>query len=313
MRNSGPASNNRSTPGGYGGSGSIMPPQSTGYNNPSGGYRGGRGGAYNNRGGGMNNASGYNRPFQQKTGSGFPRSQMGGFQGSPMGGVQAYGGFQNPSGTMNGMRGGAMGMHGGSGSMMGLPMNGMDMGAMGAMGMGMGMGMGMNIPQMGTAMGMQGTRRSLTYLSTTSVGASGSSVSPEARYTSSALQAKKCSPSGLTDSSPPATLLRGGLSPGIAPNLTSIWATYNQYPSPASNPPLARFHSPGAAPVTNFPRAHSDAKLKRKSSSTGPSGFQGYQTHYNPAMFNQKQQEPQTGAAADASWNPHGAKRTRQE
>ncbi|KAL8722236.1 MAG: hypothetical protein Q9225_001223 [Loekoesia sp. 1 TL-2023] len=40
----------------------------------------------------------------------------------------------------------------------------------------------------------------------------------------------------------------------------------------------------------------------------GQGGFQGNQAHYNPAFFNQ-----QASGSGDASWNPHGAKRTRQE
>lgn len=40
----------------------------------------------------------------------------------------------------------------------------------------------------------------------------------------------------------------------------------------------------------------------------GQGGFQGSQPHYNPAFFNQ-----QGNVSGDASWNPHGAKRTRQE
>ncbi|KAL8781503.1 MAG: hypothetical protein Q9213_005976 [Squamulea squamosa] len=43
----------------------------------------------------------------------------------------------------------------------------------------------------------------------------------------------------------------------------------------------------------------------------GQVGFQGNQAHYNPAFF--PQQGQQVGASPDASWNPHGAKRTRQE
>ncbi|KAL9587227.1 MAG: hypothetical protein Q9212_000386 [Teloschistes hypoglaucus] len=42
----------------------------------------------------------------------------------------------------------------------------------------------------------------------------------------------------------------------------------------------------------------------------GQVGFQSSQAHYNPAFFGQ--QGPQA-SSGDASWNPHGAKRTRQE
>ena len=41
----------------------------------------------------------------------------------------------------------------------------------------------------------------------------------------------------------------------------------------------------------------------------GPGGFQGGNAQFNPAFFSQGQ----SGAGGDPSWNPHGAKRTRQE
>lgn len=41
----------------------------------------------------------------------------------------------------------------------------------------------------------------------------------------------------------------------------------------------------------------------------GPGGFQGGNPQFNPAFFNQGQ----AGGPSDSSWNPHGAKRTRQE
>ncbi|KAL8991478.1 MAG: hypothetical protein Q9177_000102 [Variospora cf. flavescens] len=41
---------------------------------------------------------------------------------------------------------------------------------------------------------------------------------------------------------------------------------------------------------------------------TGQGGFQPNQAHYNPAFFNQ-----QASGSPEATWNPHGAKRTRQE
>lgn len=74
---------------------------------------------------------------------------MGGFQGSPMGGMQQYGGFQNRGGMMGVMRGGTMGMRGGRGGMGPNAMMGMPMGNMGMGGMGMGM------PQVGMQ-GMHG-------------------------------------------------------------------------------------------------------------------------------------------------------------
>lgn len=42
-------------------------------------------------------------------------------------------------------------------------------------------------------------------------------------------------------------------------------------------------------------------------------GGMGMQAHYNPAFFAQQQQGQQSGGSGDANWNPHGAKRTRQE
>ncbi|KAF6237029.1 hypothetical protein HO173_004908 [Letharia columbiana] len=42
-------------------------------------------------------------------------------------------------------------------------------------------------------------------------------------------------------------------------------------------------------------------------------GGMGMQAHYNPAFFTQQQQGQQGGSSGDANWNPHGAKRTRQE
>jgi hypothetical protein len=41
----------------------------------------------------------------------------------------------------------------------------------------------------------------------------------------------------------------------------------------------------------------------------GAGGFQGGNAQFNPAFFNQGQ----AGGGGDSSWNPHGAKRTRQE
>jgi len=43
----------------------------------------------------------------------------------------------------------------------------------------------------------------------------------------------------------------------------------------------------------------------------GSPGFQGVQQHYNSAFF--PQQAGQSAIMGDSSWNPHGAKRTRQE
>ncbi|MCJ1473443.1 hypothetical protein MMC13_002094 [Lambiella insularis] len=58
-------------------------------------------------------------------------------------------------------------------------------------------------------------------------------------------------------------------------------------------------------------RALVDSTLRCKLFNTGSPGFQGTQSHYNPAFF--QQQGAQSGGMGDSSWNPHGAKRTRQE
>ena len=281
-----------------------MQSQNIGYNN-SGGYRGNRGGGYNNRGG-MNNMGGYNRGgFQQPMTGGF----QGGFQGSPMGGMQPYGGFQNRGGMAGGMRGSPMGMRGGRGGigngMMGMPMNGMGMGAMG--------GMGMNMPQMAGGMGIQGMPSSYNYSNTNPFGYHGLSATRAVQYTSTAPQAQYTSvaPQGQQYSrpapaSPSTPEKRGRIAPGMNSNHNSAWAHYTQYsPAPASPPPAYSTQAPTPGNIT--PPSTSSAALNRTSS------WIGNQTHFNPAFFPQQNQGQQGSASPDANWNPHGAKRTRQE
>ena len=274
-----------------------IPSNNLGYNN-SGGYRGNRGGGYNNRGG-MNNMGGYNRGgFQQPMTGGF----QGGFQGSPMAGMQPYGGFQNRGGMAGGMRGGPMGMRGGRGGMgngmMGMQMNGMGMGAMG--------GMGMNMPAMGAGMGMQGMPTSYNYSNTNPFGHPhpGFSATPAVQYQSPAPQAQHY-PGPPADSS--STTSHRTIAPGINGNPNSAWASYTQYSSAAASPPPA-YSTQAPIPGGNVtPSSTSRAALNRTSS------WAGNQTHFNPAFFPQQQQGQQGSASPDANWNPHGAKRTRQE
>lgn len=311
MRNNAPANNNRSTPGAYGGTG--ITPQNTGYNN-AGSYRGNRGGGYNNRGG-MNNTGGYNRGgFQQPMTGGF-QGGMSGFQGAPMGGMQPYGGFQNRGGMTGSMRAGPMGMRGGRGGMngmMGMPMNGMAMGAMS--------GMGMSMPQMNAGMGMQGMRGFYNHPSLNAHGRHGSPAfgpvwpthpatpagwvpAPAAQAGSSTFPASQARPYPPSESGPACFSFphdRGG-APRSSSDPSSTWASYTRYSPSAASPSLIHF----SPPATAAPSQPSTA-LNRISSSTGT------QPHFNPAFFPQ-QQPGQQSPTGDSNWNPHGAKRTRQE
>lgn len=303
-RNNAPASNNRSTSGSYGSPGAGgAGGTSQSFSHGSGGYRGNRGGGYNNQGRGMNNMSGYSRGgFQQPVTGSFQGSGMGGFQGSPMGGMQSYGSFQNRGGMMGGLRGGPMGMRGGRGGMnpsgmMGMPMTGMGMGAMG--------GMGISMPQMNGGMGMQGMQGSHFQPHMNAVGLYGLSASPVGQSSPSIPQTMHYSHSASTSLPPP--LVRGRPTPpkGSAPS--SAWADYMQYsPSPASSSPT-HLSSHLKAPGTASPPSQQSTPLAGESSLTGT------QAHYNPAFFAQQQQGQQNSSSGDASWNPHGAKRTRQE
>ena len=284
MRNNG-SGTNRSSSGGYSSSG---PPPQSNYNN--GGYRG-RGGGYNSRGGVQ--AGGYNSRgggFQQPMGQNFtPGSMNGGFQGGPMSGIQPYNGFNNRGGVMGNMRGGNMGMRGGRGGMnngmMGMPMGGMGMPPMGAMAMGM--------PQMGAGMGMQGMQYN-DFLRNPA-GPSQQQYFP------------------FTRSSTPTTgsiTLRNSVSYSAAGlPVPRFGNTFAWSPSRvSSSPPLPCLSASAVQPESN-----QDGRLKRKSSDSGPVGFQGPGAHYNPAFFPNQQGGGPAGGAVDAHYNPHGAKRTRQE
>ena len=272
----------RSTSTGYTNPGGMSggPPQQSGYPS-SGGYRG-RGG-YNNRGS-ASNGGGYARSgFQQPIAGNFQPPVMNGFQAAPMGAMPSYGGFQNRGGMMSGMRGNSMGvMRGGRGGMsngmngmMGMPLGGMNMGGMsGQMG-----GMAMGMPQMGVGMGMQGMPGYFT------------SASIDHNPSSTWL--------------PPPNVWQGNsmgpsqsIGPAAYPHATASGAYYGV--QPIGHQFVEAKHGPDEGSM-----------LKRESSVLGSPGFQGAQPHYNPAFF--PPQGVQGGGMGDTSWNPHGAKRTRQE
>lgn len=291
-------------------------------NNSGGGYRGNRGGVYNNRGAGMNGMPGYNRGgFQQPMAGGFQGAQMGAYQGAPMGGMPSYGGFQNRGGMIGGMRGGAMNMRGGRGmspnGMMGMPMGNMGMGGMNAQMGGMGMGM----PQMGAAMGMQGMQASHNYPYTNPAGQYPSSAiptrpiyastPPAGLYTSPAIPAGQYSSTGPGEY--PSNV--AGDFGNMHPPRGSNWAGPSQsVPSAPSLPPAHFSSQPVASMTGNNPAfAEQSGSLNRTTSHAGPTGFPGAQPHYNPAFFPPSQIGQQNVAGGDSAWNPHGAKRTRQE
>lgn len=275
---------NRSTSGAYNNTGAAggLPQQQTGYNSNA-GFRGNRGGYNNNRSNGMPNVGGYNRGgFQQPMTGGFQATPMTGFQGSPMTNMQSYGGFQNRGGMMGGMRGGQMGMRGGRGGMIGMPMGAMGMGGLpGQMG-----SMGMGMPQMGAGMGLQGMQGQFSYPSTTSTTSGQYTPLPNPiRYNPNVSYSNNAR-------SMPAPVKTGAQS-----------TSRSAYPSPTYSVASAAVH-------TLLP--DQKGKLKQASSPLGSTGFQGAQPHYNPAFFQQQQGTQGTGVG-DSSWNPHGAKRTRQE
>lgn len=245
--------------------------------------------------------SGYNRGgFQQPVTGSFQASGMGGFQGSPMGGMQSYGGFQNRGSMVGGMRGGSMGMRGGRGGMnpsgmVGMPMTGMGIGAMGGMGMGM--------QQMNGGMGMQGMQGSHFPPHMNLFGLCGFPASPVGQSIPSTTQAMHFSFLGSTSLPPP--LIRGQHTLPTAPS--SAWAHDTQYsPSSACSSPQ-RLSSHTEAPGT------ASAPSQQSIAPAGESSLTGTQAHYNPAFFAQQQQGQLSGSSSDANWNPHGAKRTRQE
>lgn len=302
-----------------------MSSQQVGFNmnNSSGGYRGSRGGGYNNRGGGMNNMPNYNRGgFQQPMTGSFQGAQMGGFQGAPMGGMQSYGGYPNRGGMMGGMRGGAMNLRGGRGGMSPNGMMGMPMGNMGMGGIGAQMGMGMGMPQMGAAMGMQGMQASHNYPSTSTAGPPPSSITTARPvYGSNQYVGQYASPviaTGQYSSSrtPSGYLSNAGGSFGkTPPPLIPKWASLTQYSPLVPSPSPARFLSQpiASAAAINHASPEQSGILNPSKPYAGQTGFQGTQAHYNPAFFPQSQQGQQNVGAGDSPWNPHGAKRTRQE
>lgn len=277
---------------------------SFGMNNMGGGYRGGRGGYNSNRGGGMNNMGNYNnRSFSGPMGgpTGYQNPPMGGFQPPQMGGMQQFGGFQNRGGMMGGMRGSPGGIRGGRGGMgatgmMGsMPMGAMAMGGMpGQMG-GMGVGMGMGMGQMG-GMQMQGMHG---FNNPPIIGTSG--------YTSAVGGTVQSPAIHYHWNNQPASM-GGRLYPVPAA------ASYPSQPSSHySSQPSSSFSSQGSqgprtpyTPISPF----QSVTLKRSASLSGQPGFPGPTPHFNPAFFQQGQQ---AGNAGDGNWNPHGAKRTRQE
>lgn len=313
-----------------------------GMNNMGGSYnnRGGRGGGYNNRGN-MNNMNySQNRSFSGPMGGGFQGNPMGGgFQGGPMGGMPSYGGgFQNRGGMMGGMRGGGGGMRGGRGGMGGPnPMM-----AMGGMPSGMG---GMPNPMGGMGMGNMGMQ-GMTGFSHQSASASPTSSLGYKRNRTGPMAQGQAYPAYGVQAPPASNAHMPGPVPGRAP------ASHNPYqphmpgsnhsaqqrhphplpqhpPTPkhgysyTSSPPrqTSSRHTPSyqtqSPPTTSLYYSsspnrvqdrHSPEKLKRDRAS-GQAGFGG-PPHFNPAFF---QGGGGGGAGGEGNWNPHGAKRTRQE
>ena len=275
-----------------------LPSQQTGFNNSGGGYRGNRGGGYNNRGGG---GASYNRGgYQPPAAGGFQGGAMGGFQNAPMGAMPQYNSFQNRGGMMGGMRGNSMGMRGGRGGMgpggmMGMPMGNMGMPTMGAQMGGMGMGM----PQMG----MQGMPSfpvnpsppiSGQYMPQT--GSLGGLLPPTGPAGQSSTHGIAMSPGTGVEGVP----TNAPTPPGSHANPVQYSTSALPYPA---TPPLPSVGMP--ANFLNSSTSQQSSALKRKLSITGQGGFQGNQAQYNPAFFQ--------GQGGDGGWNPHGAKRTRQE
>ena len=284
-------SSNHDRTSGFRGGGNNLQPSGYISNNSGGGYRGNRGGGYNNRGGGMNATSSYNRGYQQPMTGGFQGPPMSGFQG--MGGAQSFGGFQNRGGMMGSMRGGSVGMRGGRGGMNGNGMMAMPMGGMGMGNMGTQMGgLGMGMPQMAAGMGMQGMQSFQNPLTATGPG--------QYPYTSTSIA--------------PTTydVFFNG-----SPDMSASWANrsgYTQFPASGNtyDSPPYRVNASSIAAVPSS--VQQSSALTRIATISGQGGFQGNQAHYNPAFFS-PQQPGQSGVVtgvADASWNPHGAKRTRQ-
>lgn len=218
-----------------------------------------------------------------------------------MGGMQPYGGFQNRGGMMGGIRAGAIGMRGGRGGMGVNGMMGMPMGNMGMPNLGAQMGaMGMGMPQMG----MQGMRALSVNPYSYVLGQNTPQVAPLGGSSSIPYTAGHPPAYGMTTSPGyGATGLPYGSTVPTTPHTTFL-----QYPMTATSShftPLGALPSGPSVPNNPSPSEQS-GMLKRSPSYTGSGGFQGSQAQYNPAFFQQ-------GQGGDASWNPHGAKRTRQE
>ena len=246
---------------------------------------------------------GYNRGgFQQPVTGNFQGPCMSGYQVSQIVGMQSYGGFQSLGGIMGGMRGGPMGIRGGrgginSGGMMGMPMTGIGMGAMG--------GMGMSMPQLNGGMGLQGMQGSHFHPHMNPVGLCGLSASPRGQSLTFIPRALQNSTSASTSPTPLPVRGRAALPTGNAPGCA--WAQYTQYsPSSASSFP-ARLSSQVENPSTP------SAPSQYSTTQAGEPLLTAAQAHYNPAFFTQQQQGQPSSSSGDANWNPHGAKRTRQE
>ena len=234
--------------------------------------------------GGGYNRGGYQQPPQPHP---LPGSYPGG-AGYPQGGMpgQPYGGFQGGGrGSMmggGGMRGGNMGMRGGRGGgqmngMMGMPMN---MGGMpGQMGMGM--------PQMNAGMGMQGTYPASTFASHGLLPQHFSVSHPSPQHVTAGLEhthdKKKKKRPPQAEEAPEAK----------APKTVATALRWLP-PSARSDPSLALAHV--FSPLEISMRVSAASESEPASNPT--SGFP------NPGFFPQQ---------TDANWNPHGAKRTRQE
>ena len=302
-----------------------------GMNNMGGGFRGGRGN-FNNRGGGMNNMGNYNNnrgfsgPMSGPTG--YQNPAMAGYQPPQMGGMQPFGGFQNRGGMMGGMRGAPGGMRGGrggmgpTGMMGGMPMGAMAMGGMpGQMG-GMGMGMG----QMGgmQMQGMHGFNNHPTMIGTSGYNSAvmgGTIQSPPVRY---GWNHQPGSVGGGGNFSQPSSSSSRYSHPSQqqSPIFSSSRSSQgphalNPYtPFSISSPPLQN-QSQNQSHSQNQNHNHNqNPTLKRSASLSGqvqPGGFPGPSPHFNPAFFGQGQGQQMANPGGDGNWNPHGAKRTRQE
>ncbi len=271
------------SPGGHASPGYIPNPpnQGGGGNMPmNNNFRGGRGGGFNNnRGPRMNNNMGGGFPNRNFSGPPMGGAPTGGFQSPPMvgfmmGGMNPFvGGFANRGNMMGGMRGGPVGGRGGRG---GMGPNGM-MAGMGNMGGGMMGGMGGPMGGMGmNPMGVQGTQPFYH-------------------------QQQQRPPQAMSGMGNPNMSRFPSGYPG--PSTTGSYP--GQYPlTPASST------SPHSLHYSSPPRMNGSLNRNSGSHHLGQGGFQGPQTHFNPAFFGQNQA---AGGVGDGSWNPHGTKRQRPE